>query len=322
LDAIYYLCFTKSYFSRSELQNVKHGYSGFRVEGLFDVNEEEKKVVCILRETGKKEISLNDDLYVKFSLHIGKFPCVIIAPDDAQLITEGSEQRRKFVDALLSQIDATYLQSLIEYNRVVQQRNSFLKSIAERRTSERSLLDVYDEQLIRPGNYIFEKRKSFLQAILPLVQQNYANIAGTGEELGLLYDSDLMNSSFKDLLQKYRDKDLMLQRTNIGIHKDDIEIKLKAQPFKNIASQGQRKSLLFALKLAEFQTLKDVKGFEPILLLDDVFEKLDAERMHNLLERVCIQNQGQIFITDTHRERIRSHLEKLQVKYQLIEPGV
>ena len=288
---------------------------------MFDVNGEEKKVVCILRETGKKEISLDDDLYVKFSSHIGKFPCVIITPDDAQLITEGSEQRRKFLDALLSQIDAIYLQYLIEYNKVLQQRNSYLKSIAERRTSERSLLDVYDEQLIRPGNYIFEKRKSFLQTILPLVTQNYANIAGTDEELGLHYDSDLMNAPFRDLLQKYREKDLMSQRTNIGIHKDDIEIKLKAQPFKNIASQGQRKSLLFALKLAEFQTLKNVKGFEPILLLDDVFEKLDAERMHNLLERVCLQNQGQIFITDTHLDRISAHLENLQVKYQLIEPG-
>ena len=318
LDAIYYLCFTKSYFSRSDQQNVQNGYSGFRIEGLFGLNGKEQKIICVVRETGKKELSLDEDLYEKFSAHIGKFPCVIITPDDAQIITDGSEERRRFIDALLSQLDAVYLQNLMAYNRIMQQRNSFLKSMAEKQLTDKNLLDVYDEQLIRPGMYIFEQRNNFLRDILPLVKEYYIKIAGADEAIELVYDSHLLHAPFKNVLQRYREKDILLQRTNAGIHKDDIEIKLHAQPFKNIASQGQRKSLLFALKLAEYETLKTAKGFAPVLLLDDVFEKLDAARMHNLLDWVCVQNQGQIFITDTHEERIREHLEKLEVDYQLI----
>ena len=318
LDAIYYLCFTKSYFSKFDQQHVQHGHSGFRLEGLFGLNGEEKKIVCILRENGKKELSLNDEMYEKFSAHIGKFPCVIITPDDAQIITDGSEERRRFLDALLCQLDPAYLQNLIEYNKIIQQRNSFLKSMADKRITEKSLLDVYDEQLTKPGMYIFEKRNSFLQHILPLVKTYYARIAGSEEKVELIYDSHLLHDSFKNLLQRSREKDLLLQRTNVGIHKDDIEIKLKEQVFKNIASQGQRKSLLFALKLAEYETLKKAKGFAPVLLLDDVFEKLDALRMHNLLDWVCVQNEGQIFITDTHEERISRHLQELAINYQLV----
>ncbi len=317
LDAIYYLCFTKSYFSKSDQQNVQHRAAGFRLEGHFDLNGKEQKMVCILRETGKKECALNDEAYEKFSAHIGKFPCVIIAPDDVQIITGGSEERRRFLDALLCQLDAAYLQSLIEYNRILQQRNSLLKSLAENRSADKSLLDVYDEQLIRPGTFVFERRAAFLQQLLPLAGTLYHEIAGAPEALTLGYDSHLLHHSFRDLLRQFREKDLLLQRSNAGIHKDDIGISLNDEPFKNSASQGQRKSLLFALKLAEYETLSEAKGFAPLLLLDDVFEKLDAGRMHNLLNKVCVQGQGQVFITDTHEERIRQHLEYLSVNYQL-----
>lgn len=319
LDAIYYLCFTKSYFSKSDQQNVHQGSAGFRVEGHFELNGQDQEVVCILRETGKKECLLNDEAYEKFSAHIGKFPCVIIAPDDVQIITGGSEERRRFLDALLCQLDARYLQSLIEYNKILQQRNSLLKSLAENRTGDKSLLDIYDEQLIKPGTIIFEQRASFLKDLLPLVKRYYHEIAGTAEPVELHYDSHLLHTSFKKLLQQFRDKDLLLQRTGAGIHKDDIELKLNGQPFKSLASQGQRKSLLFSLKLAEYETLNEAKGFPPLLLLDDVFEKLDAGRMHNLLNKVCVQHEGQVFITDTHGERIRQHLDELSVSYQLIE---
>jgi DNA replication and repair protein RecF len=319
LDAIYYLCFTKSYFSKSDQQNVFKSASGFRIDGHFDKEGRAEQVVCILRENGKKEFSLNEEAYEKFSHHIGRFPCVIIAPDDVQIIAGGSEERRRFLDALLSQLDPGYLQSLIEYNRILQQRNSFLKSLMERRTPDRSLLDVYDGQLIRPGTYVFEKRQAFLQTLLPLVKQFYTHIAGVEEPLELNYESQLLQYSFKDLLHQVREKDLLLQRTNGGIHKDDIDMRLAAQPFKTMASQGQRKSLLFALKLAEFEMLKQAKGFPPLLLLDDVFEKLDALRMHNLLDKVCLQDQGQIFITDTHPGRIREQLEKLSIPCQIID---
>ena len=315
---MYYLCFTKSYFSKNDQQNIQHHHFGFRVEGVFGLNQQDDKVVCILRETGKKELSLNEEPYEKFSKHIGKFPCVIISPDDAQIITDGSEERRRFIDALLCQLDASYLQNLMEYNKIMQQRNSLLKSMAEGKTEEKNLLDVYDEQLTRRGTYIFEQRQSFLREVLPLVKKFYTKIAGGEEPLDLCYNSHLLYSSFKDLLRQFREKDILWQRTSAGIHKDDIEIKLNNQPFKQSASQGQRKSLLFALKLAEHETLLQAKGFAPILLLDDVFEKLDASRMHNLLHWVCIENKGQIFITDTHQERIKQHAQALGVKYQLV----
>jgi DNA replication and repair protein RecF len=318
LDAIYYCCFTKSYFARSDSNNVQHGSGGFRIEGHFTLQGEPMKVVCILRETGKKEFLLNDEPYDKFSHHIGKFPSVIIAPDDIQIITGGSEERRRFLDALLSQLDTTYLQHLIDYNKVLQQRNSFLKSLAERKVQDSGLLEVYDEQLGRYGSYVHQQRKDFLLQFIPSVQQYYQQIAGADEQLEIVYESQLLQYSFKDLFFRLREKDMVLQRTNGGVHKDDLDIQLKQQSFKGIASQGQRKSLLFALKLAEFEALKAAKGFAPLLLLDDVFEKLDEQRMHNLLERVCVENQGQLFITDTHEERIRKHFSNLVDQYQVI----
>lgn len=314
LDAIYYCCFTKSYFTRSDSQNVLQGAAGFRIEGQFSLNREPLKVVCILRETGRKEFLVQDEAYDKLALHIGRLPCVIIAPDDVQIITGGSEERRRLLDALLSQLDPVYLQHLMDYNKVLQQRNGFLKAAP----ADQGLLEVYDAQLVQYGVYVFEKRKAFLQAFLPLVVRFYQQIAGAVEPVELVYESQLHETGFAELLVRYRTHDLMRQRTGGGIHKDDIQAQLKGQPFKAMASQGQRKSLLFALKLAEFETLKEAKGFAPLLLLDDVFEKLDEGRMGNLLEYVCKGNEGQVVITDTHAGRIEAHLEKLEMNYQLI----
>jgi len=319
LDGIYYLCFTKSYFSRSDAQNAYSGLEGFRIEGAFQLHNSSEKIVCIVRETGRKEFSLNEELYGKFSHHIGKFPGVIIAPDDVDIITEGGETRRRFLDTLLSQLDRYYLQNLMDYNKVLQQRNSYLKSIPENRHQNKSLLEVYDEQLIRYGDFIFQKRNIFLKDFLPEVKRFYQHIAQVHENVEIIYESQLLHTSLENLLHQFRDKDLLYQRTHGGVHKDELIMNLNRQAFKSIASQGQRKSLLFALKLAEFETLKAAKNFAPLLLLDDVFEKLDEHRMHNLLDWVCVQNDGQIFITDTHAERIQHHLGKLGVSYQLIE---
>jgi DNA replication and repair protein RecF len=318
LDAIYYLSFTRSYFFKSDLQNVHHGKSGFRIEGNFATEEKDQNVVCILRENGKKEVMLNNEIYQRLSGHIGKFPCVIITPDDARIITEGSDERRRYTDALLCQMDTLYLQHLIEYNRLLQQRNQLLRSLADRISTDRSLLDVYDAQLQRPGTYIFVKRQHFFLEILPSIKSIYEYIAGMDDDMQLSYQSDLLTAPYAELLHKSRERDLMLQRTHAGIHRDDIDIRLRTHQFKNIASQGQRKSLLFAMKLAEYEMLKSAKGFAPIILLDDVFEKLDAQRMHQLLERVCTPGNGQLFITDTHENRIREHLENLSVDYTLI----
>jgi DNA replication and repair protein RecF len=318
LDAVYYCCFTKSYFTRSDSQNVLHGAAGFRVEGNFTRQQEALKVVCILRETGRKEFLVNDEPYDKLASHIGRLPCVIIAPDDVQIITGGSEDRRRMLDALLCQLDATYLQHLMDYNKVLQQRNGFLKSIAEKQPTDYKLLEVYDDQLIRYGSYVYEKRNHFLKEFLPLVTQFYHHIAGSTEPVELHYESQLHHTFFAQLLQRLRSKDLALQRTSGGIHRDDINCQLHQQPFKTLASQGQRKSLLFAMKLAEFDTLKKANLFPPLLLLDDVFEKLDEGRMHNLLDFVCVQNAGQVLITDTHAERIQQHFDALGMQYQLI----
>ncbi|HTD93269.1 MAG TPA: DNA replication and repair protein RecF [Chitinophagaceae bacterium] len=319
LDAIHYLCFTKSYFSRSDAANTQQGKNGFRLEGNFMLADQAEKAVCILRENGKKEFSVNNNSYERFSQHIGRYPCVVIAPDDAVLITGGSEERRKFLDALLSQLDAEYLQHLIVYTRILQQRNSLLKSFAETGTKNLALLDVLDEQLLKPGEYIFNKRKEFLVTFLPSVKHVYEDIARQPEDITLLYESELLLSSFGELQRATRQRDCMAQRTTCGIHRDDIEISMGSQPFKVIASQGQRKSLLFALKLAEMEVLREEKGFPPLLLLDDVFEKLDEERISNLLEKVCIQNEGQVFITDTNEERLRSHLDQLGTGYAMIK---
>ena len=317
LDGIHYLCFTKSYFTRDVL-SIQNGEQGFRIDGELDLNDKKEKAVCILRETGKKEFLINDGAYEKFSEHIGRYPCVIIAPDDIQIITDGSEERRRFLDALLSQVDKVYLQHLISYTKILVQRNSLLKSFYETGNKDISLLDVLDEQLIKPGNYIFEKRNQFLVSFLPEVKKLYAGIAKQEEETDLHYSSELNQCSFAELLHLNRQRDMAAQRTTGGIHKDDLVFNLSGQLFRNIASQGQRKSLLFALKLSEMDVLRDTKGFAPLLLLDDVFEKLDEDRIANLLRRVCILNAGQVFITDTNKERLSQHLKELDISFEII----
>ncbi|MBX9785679.1 MAG: DNA replication and repair protein RecF [Chitinophagaceae bacterium] len=310
LDAIHYLCFTKSYFTGVDSNNVQHGHSGFRIEGVFKKNSEAFNTCIILRENGKKEITCNEVPYEKFSQHIGLFPCVMIAPDDVELIIGGSELRRKFLDTLLSQINAEYLQHLISYNKILQQRNSYLKQCAQTQTKDHSLLEVLDELLVVSGNFIYQTRNRFLPSFQNKVLQFYKQIAGKEEAVLLTYESQLSNSPFETLLTQSRERDYLLQRTNYGVHKDDLVFTLNNEPFKTTASQGQRKSLLFSLKLAEAETIKEQKGFYPLLLLDDVFEKLDTQRMHNLLEYVCSQ-QLQVFITDPNEERVRKVFEDL-----------
>ncbi|MBA4197744.1 MAG: DNA replication and repair protein RecF [Chitinophaga sp.] len=319
LDAVYYLCFTKSYFLKQDNLVIKHDTEGMRIEGNFSKDEDAFKLVSILRENNKKEFLVDDELYKKLSQHIGRFPCVMIAPDDVAIITGTSEERRKFIDTILSQINSNYLQWLIDYNKILQQRNSFLKHIATQNYFDETLLETLDKQLAEKAELIFTERKKFFETFIPAILNCYKAIAGKDEKIEIVYESQLTNNNLLNLLTENRQRDLFLQRTGFGIHKDDVVINMNNQSFKTTASQGQRKSLLFALKLAEFETIKQQKGFSPILLLDDVFEKLDAERMHFLLHKVCVENDCQVFITDTHKERLEQHLNNLQVKFQLVE---
>jgi len=334
LDAIYYLCFTKSYFSKSDLLNVQFNADGFRIEGdltqtpvysgtgglsIDEGFKENFNVVSIFRGAGKKEVLVNDVAYEKFSSHIGKFPCVMVAPDDIEMITGGSEQRRRFIDTVLSQMDAGYLQQLIIYNKVLLQRNSLLKSFADQKNRDMQLLQVLDSQLQQPGEDIYKKRKDFLENLIPLAKDFYFQIAGNNEVIDLNYESQLNENTFQEVLDRSKDRDIFSQRSTAGIHKDDLGSQLNGKPFKAVASQGQKKSLLFALKLAEFEMLKENKGFAPLLLLDDVFEKLDDLRMQNLLQWVCVNNESQVFITDTHLERLRTSLNNFGFTSEIIE---
>ncbi len=318
LDAIYYLSFTKSYFTKTDTQNVHNGLQGFRINGQFLLGNDEQEIVAILRENNRKEFSINGVDYKKMSEHIGIMPCVMIAPDDIELITGGSEERRKLIDTILSQINAAYLQTLIEYNKILQQRNSFIKNAVDNGYTNQELLDIYNSQLAEKGTVIYNYRTVFLAEFLPLVNEFYTIIAGKTDAISLAFNSDLQKGDLLVLLKNAQQKDFILQRTTVGTHKDDIAITIGNVLFKNSASQGQRKSLLFAIKLAEWQILKNKKGFAPILLLDDVFEKLDEQRMHNLLQWVCKENDGQIFITDTHKERLQLQLRQLGISFQLI----
>ncbi|MEO8764549.1 MAG: DNA replication and repair protein RecF [Ginsengibacter sp.] len=323
LDAINYICFTKSYFAKTDTLNIFFGAEGFRLEAELE-NEKSpglkvQKVVCIYRSTLKKEFYLDGVAYVKFSHHIGKFPCVMIAPDDIEIISGGSEERRKFLDTLISQVDAEYLQQLIIYNKVLLQRNSFLKNETFQSNFDAQLLDALDAQLIRPGEYIHRLRKQFCEKLIPLVKEFYQEISGNNEIISLQYSSHLNNHEFSKLLVSARQKDMRSQRTNAGVHKDEVIFLLNENTFKVTASQGQRKSLLFACKLAEFEMLRMIKGAAPLLLLDDVFEKLDEIRMKNLLQYVCKKNNGQVFITDTHKERLVNALSEFINHVQIIE---
>jgi DNA replication and repair protein RecF len=317
LDAIYFLCFTKSYFSR-DAQAVQHDRQGLRIDGNFLKSNTPQTLTAIIRENNKKEFLVNDEEYKKLSEHIGKFPCVMIAPDDISLINNNSDERRKFMDTILSQINTSYLQNLIAYNKILLQRNSLLKQANEQHFMDDILFETLNEQLIERGEYIFNERKKFLAALFPLVQEVYNEIAQKDDNIHIAYESYLLNASFKQLLKENKQRDIAAQRTTSGIHKDDIYFSMNNDPFKTLASQGQKKSLLFALKLAEFSILKRNKGFSPILLLDDIFEKLDNERMHQLLNKVCVQEQAQVFITDTHQNRLEESLSKFSVSFQII----
>jgi DNA replication and repair protein RecF len=318
LDAVYYLCFTKSYFGKTDIQSAQQGKTGFRLDGEVALNGKTYETTCILRENGKKEFSVNHENYTKFSAHIGRFPCVMIAPDDVAVITQASDERRKFIDHTMSQLDAAYLQRLIDYNKLLLQRNSLLKQLADSGVMDESLMEVISDQLAEAGSFIYTGRKQFLEQFIPVVIALYHSIAEHKEKLTITYRSSLESADFKTILSRNRAKDTAIQRTSEGVHRDDLEFCLEGYPFKATASQGQRKSLLFALKLAAFNALKEHTGFPPVLLLDDVFEKLDEARMKNLLFKVCVENKGQVFITDTHCSRLEEALQHLQADYDMI----
>ncbi|WP_442265668.1 DNA replication/repair protein RecF [Tenacibaculum sp. ZS6-P6] len=317
LDAIYYLSFAKSYFNPVAGQNIRHNEDFFMVEGDYLVKERSEKIICSLKRGQKKVLKRNGKVYDRFSDHIGQFPLVIISPADRDLIIEGSETRRKFIDGVISQQDKKYLSSLIAYNKVLNQRNALLKFFAANRTFDALNLKVYNEQLIQYGEEIHKKRKEFLEKFTPIFNEKYQVISNDNEQVNLSYKSQLNTISFNDLLDLQLEKDKILQYTSAGVHKDDLTFEIGSYPIKKFGSQGQQKSYLIALKLAQFEFIKKQSELIPILLLDDIFDKLDENRVAQIVNLVNNDEFGQIFITDTHFERTENVIKQSNKPYQI-----
>lgn len=307
MDAIYYLSFCKSFLNPIDSMNIMHEKDFFVIQGKYFRDEKEENIYCGLKRGQKKQFKRNKKEYKKLAEHIGLLPLIIITPSDIDLIMGGSEERRKFLDALISQYDHAYLDSLIRYNRALLQRNKLLKQFASEGTFNKETLEVWDDQLIRFGTQIHQKRVKYIQQLQPVFQNFYELISSGKEQIGMIHQSQLYENDFADLLAKNLYKDRILQYTTVGIHKDDILFNLEEYPIKKIGSQGQKKTYLVALKLAQFNFVKEMSGQTPILLMDDIFDKLDKNRVEQIVKLVAEDHFGQIFITDTNRE----HLDKI-----------
>jgi DNA replication and repair protein RecF len=319
LDAIHYLSLCKSYFNPIDSQQIRKGFDWFMVQGAFDKEEIEESVTCSVKRNQKKQFKRNKKEYSRLADHIGFFPLVMISPNDSVIITEGSEERRKFIDNVISQTDNSYLDELIIYNKHLQNRNSFLKQQALNRTFDPQLLEVLNEQLIRSGNVIFEQRRLFIKAFLPIFNELYSYLTQSLEPVELVYESQLQDATFEDLIKQSLERDRLLERTTMGIHRDDLLFGVNGMPLKKFGSQGQQKSFLIALKLAQYRYLQDKKGFKPMLLLDDIFDKLDDKRTTKLMQMVSQDNFGQLFITHTSSEKIKEIFSEIDCALRVFE---
>ena len=319
LDAIYHLAFGKSYFNPIASQNIKHGESFFVIEGLFEKDSADEKVVVSLKKGQKKVIKRNAKAYDKLSEHIGLIPLVIISPSDRDLIAEGSETRRKFMDSVIAQNDKIYLNDLINYNKVLGQRNALLKYFALNNTFNKDTLEIYNAQLATYAQNIYQKRGEFLDTFIPIFKSRYDRISNGNETINLSYKSQLHEQSLEALLVVNLNKDKVLQHTSVGIHKDDLNFEIDGFPIKKFGSQGQQKSFLIALKLAQFDFIKQQSGYPPILLLDDIFDKLDANRVAQIVNLVNQDHFGQLFISDTHADRTEAVVKTTEQSYKMFK---
>ena len=319
LDAIHYLSLCKSYFNPMDSQQIKQGEDLFIIQGSFKKDEKDETIYCGLKRAQKKVFKRNKKEYQRLADHIGSFPLVMISPNDISLIIEGSEERRKFIDNVISQTDSSYLDELIIYNKNLLNRNALLRQIAVSGKYDPSLMEIYDQQLIISGTRIFEKRKVFMLQFRDIFNKHYRYLSEEAEEVELVYDSPLLLNDFPTLLKRNLERDRILERTTAGIHKDELSFTIHGMALKKFGSQGQQKSFLIALKLAQYSFLYQEKGFEPLLLLDDIFDKLDSRRTTKLMQMVSDKDFGQIFITDTSRERVESIFEKLKVEVRVFE---
>lgn len=319
LDAIYYLSFCKSFLNPVDSQNINYDESFFMIQGEYLRDGKDEQVYCGIKKGQKKLFKRNKKDYEKLSDHIGFLPLVIISPSDSALVNDGSDLRRKFIDGIISQFDKSYLEALLSYNKALNQRNALLKYFSRNRTFNQDQLDAWDIQLVRFGEIIFQKRQQLIEDLTPVFQKYYQKISGGNESVKLVYNSQLAEGDFQGQLQRAIREDSRRMFSTVGIHKDDLLFQITDKPIKKFGSQGQQKSYLIALKLAQLEFLKDTVGIDPILLLDDVFDKLDEQRVSFILELVNSNQFGQIFLSDTHPKRIEEILEKLQVESTVFE---
>lgn len=304
LDAVHYLSHCKSYFNPIDTQNIRHEAPFFVIQGCFEKEGQDQEVYCGLKRGQKKVFRRNGKEYNRLADHIGLFPSVVISPYDADLIREGSEQRRKFMDGIISEFDRLYLDDLLNYNKALNQRNRLLRAFQLNRNFDEESLQIWDEQLIRYGSGLFSKRREFIEAFVPRFAKLYRTISGGREEVSLEYRSELESESLEKLLLDARKDDRALVRTTKGLHKDDLLFSIAGHPLKKFGSQGQQKSFLIALKLAQFDHIRDLTGQKPLLILDDIFDKIDDQRVASLMKLVSEHHFGQIFVSDTHDERV------------------
>ncbi|HWK58002.1 MAG TPA: DNA replication and repair protein RecF [Parapedobacter sp.] len=320
LDAIHYLSLCKSFFNPIDSQQIRRGSDWFMVQGEFEKNGQLDAVSCSLKRNQKKQFKKNKKAYTRLADHIGLFPLVMVSPNDSAIVTDGSEERRRFIDNVISQTDLAYLDGLIAYNKCLAQRNSLLKQAGKGGVLDSSLLDVLDVQLVELGVPIFEKRQAFMAEFIPEFDNHYRFLTETAETVSLVYESQLMHGSFSTLLSQYLERDRLLERTTVGIHKDDLLFSIHGDmPLKKFGSQGQQKSFLIALKLAQYSFLHHRKNFKPLLLLDDIFDKLDDQRTRKLMQMVSADDFGQIFLTDTDSTRINRIFEEINRSVRIFE---
>ncbi|MFZ4522857.1 MAG: DNA replication/repair protein RecF [Bacteroidales bacterium] len=320
LDAIHYLSFCKSCFTSLDSQNIRHGEEFFAIHGHYSRGDDSSEFVqCIQKKNQRKRFLINRKEYERLADHIGNFPLVMISPYDRDLINDGSELRRKYIDSVISQFDKFYLDDLIQYNKALFQRNALLKSFGEQHYFDAAMLEPWDEQMIRLGDQIHLKRNHFLQQFIPLFQQYFRFLSNGSETVDIRYMSQSEGSSYRDAFVSALSKDRAAQYSTMGIHKDDLEFILDDYPVKKFGSQGQQKSFVIAIKLAQFEYTRNVKGYKPILLLDDVFDKLDDLRVSQLIRLVSENSFGQVFITDTSKERISSIFTSMEIDHEIFD---
>ncbi len=313
LDAIYYLCMCKSFFNASDSLNIKHGESFFTIHGSFNLKDNKQDIFCGLKQGQKKIFKRNQKEYSRLAEHIGLLPVVMVAPIDQELITGGSEERRRFIDSIICQYDKIYLDDLTAYQKILQQRNALLKQMSKLNVVDQSALQIWDDQLVSFAIKIHAARSRFVEDFVPLFKNFYQTISGDSESVNIAYDSHLNEGDFLQHMQRAFIRDRALQYTTVGVHKDDLILTIGGHAAKRFGSQGQQKSLVLALKLAQFEVLKKASSLKPILLLDDIFDKLDETRVSKLMELVSHHTFGQLFITDTNAERVLSIFERIEI---------